>query len=174
MFLKQALLRGSQLEDEVAEIYSGLASSPAVPSEAAASWAESARKERQRARILHALAELSVALDDDGPFLVQVPVQLANLRRVVDNVRGHVTDAVDETTARRCVETLESAPRGEVYAVLLEVAEPEIKRVLRLVDSEARCARGAGTSSSRARGDRDPSRQRGEKKTAGTCTPSEP
>jgi len=172
MFLKEALLRGSRLEDEVAEIYSGLASSPATSSEFAAAWTESARKERQRARLLHALAELSVALDDDGPFLVQVPVQLANLRRVVDNVRGHVTDAVDAATAERCIETLQAAPQSEVYAVLLEIAEPEIKRVLRLVDSETRASRGGVTSSSRTRGERDASRQRAEKKTAAGCAPS--
>lgn len=150
MFLKDALLRCSQLENEVSSIYSTLARVPAVASEPAAVWAEAARRERGRSQLLHALAELSAALGDDGPFLVQIPVQLSNLRRVVDTVRGRVSETMDAATAGRCAETLEGAQRGELHATLLEVVEPELRRVLKLVEAETRAAR-RGSPAARAR-----------------------
>lgn len=144
MFLKEALLRCSQLEEEVASMYAELAACPAADGQAVASWSASANREREHARLLHALAELSAALGDDGPFLVQVPVQLSSLRRVVESVRGRVVEGVDAATAKRCADMLDAAPRGEIHAGLLEVAEPEIKRVLRLIDEETRHARRGG------------------------------
>lgn len=160
MFLKEALLRCSRLEDDVASMYAELAACPAAPSDAAAAWSASASRERGHARLLHALAELSDALGDDGPFLVQVPVQLSTLKRVVDSVRGRVTDALDEATARRCAAMLDAAPRNEIHAGLLEVAEPEIKRVLRLIDEETRSARRGGQRS----------RQREDRRIRGACS----
>jgi hypothetical protein len=141
MFLKEALLRYSQLEDEIASIFDSLAASTAATSENAASWSEASRKERLRARLLHALAEISTALDDDGPFLVQVPVQMAGLERVLDNVRRWLSAGLDAATGERCVEALSAAPRQELHAALLEIAEPEMKRAMRLVDSEIRSVR---------------------------------
>lgn len=141
-------------------MYAELASCPAADGEAAALWSASANREREHARLLHALAELSEALGDDGPFLVQVPVQLSSLRRVVDSVRSRVAEGVDAATARRCAEMLDSAPRSEIHTGLLEVAEPEIKRVLRLIDEETRSARRGG---SRAR-------QREERRMRGACS----
>jgi len=138
MFLKEALLRCSRLEDEVASAYDELARSPAAAPEVAVSWAESSRRERMRAKLLHALAEISTALDDDGPFLVQVPVQLAGVERALESVRRRLSSEIDADTGQRCVEALEAAPRGELHAALLEIAEPEMKRALRLIDSEIR------------------------------------
>jgi len=141
MFLKEALLRCSRLEDEVASVYADLAVSPAATPETAVSWAELSRREKRRSKLLHALAEISTALDDEGPFLVQVPVQMADLARALENVRRRLASNVDAITGQRCVEALESAPRGELHAALLEIAEPEIRRALKLVDSEIRSLR---------------------------------
>jgi hypothetical protein len=163
MFLREALLRCSQLEDEVASVYAGLAGCGAATSDAAAAWAEAARKERQRARLLYALAELTAVLDDDGPFLVQAPVQLANLRRVVDNVRGHLASTVDACTAMRCAEALEATQRSELHAGLLEVAEPEVRRVLKLIDLETGNAH---------RADGDGAKPRGSARSRGSCAHS--
>lgn len=161
MFLKEALLRCSRLEDEVASVYADLAASPAATPETAAAWVESSRKERQRSRLLHALAEISTALDDEGPFLVQVPVQMADLTRALENVRRRLATNVDAATGQRCIEALESAPRGELHVALLEIAEPEVKRALRLVDSEIRSLRRV------ADGTRSPTASR----TKATCAP---
>lgn len=135
-------------------MYAELAACPAAPGETAAAWSASANRERRHARLLHALAELSEALGDDGPFLVQVPVQLSSLRRVVESVRVRVADGVDSATAQRCADMLDAAPRAELHAGLLEVAEPEIKRVLRLIDEEMRTARRGGGPKVRQREDR--------------------
>jgi hypothetical protein len=170
MFLKDALLRCSQLEDEVASIYATLAKSPTVASESAAAWAEAARRERSRSQMLHALAELSAALGDDGPFLVQIPVQLANLRRIVDTVRGRITPALDAATADRCADTLEGAQRSELHATLLEVVEPEIRRVLKLVEAETRAAR-RGSPASRAKEAQRRAARAGAKDAASDCAP---
>lgn len=141
-------------------MYAELAACPAAPGEAAAAWSASATRERRHARLLHALAELSDALGDDGPFLVQVPVQLSTLKRVVDSVRGRVSDGVDEATALRCAAMLDAAPRNEIHAGLLEVAEPEIRRVLRLIDEETRNARRGGHRA----------RQRDDRRMRGACS----
>lgn len=147
----------------MASMYAELAACPAAPGEAAAAWSASANRERSHARLLHALAELSDALGDDGPFLVQVPVQLSTLRRVVESVRVRVADGadgVDAATAQRCADMLDAAPRAELHAGLLEVAEPEIKRVLRLIDEETRTARRGGPKL----------RQREDRRIRGACS----
>lgn len=154
MFLKDALLRCSGLEEEVASVYAELAESPAATAELASAWAESARVERQRARLLHALAELSAALGDDGPFLVQAPVQLVHLRRVVESVRGRVSPAIDQELAVRCADTLDAAGYGDLHRGLLEVAELEIRRVLRLVESQTRNAKRTHSNGTRSRENR--------------------
>lgn len=141
-------------------MYAALAASPAAPGETAAAWSAAAKRESSHARLLHALAELSEALGDDGPFLVQVPVQLSTLRRVVESVRVRVADGVDAATAQRCGDMLDAAPRAELHAGLLEVAEPEIKRVLRLIDEETRTARRAGPKA----------RQREDRRIRGACS----
>ncbi|HXC50828.1 MAG TPA: hypothetical protein VN634_08095 [Candidatus Limnocylindrales bacterium] len=145
MFYREALRRCSALEDEVASAYAALAASPAVASERAAAWASAAAGERQKARLLHAAAEMSVALGDDGPFLVQVPLQLASLRKAVDRVRARLDEAPDEPSAIQLVESLDAAPRSELHSTLLEVAGVEIRRVLRLIESDTKSAkRGRG------------------------------
>lgn len=154
MFLKDALLRCSGLEEDVASVYAELAESPAATTELVAAWTESARVERQRARLLHALAELSAALGDDGPFLVQAPVQLVHLRRVVESVRGRVSPNIDQDLALRCAEALDAAGYGDLHRGLLEVAELEIRRVLRLVESQTKSTKRANGQGARSRDNR--------------------
>lgn len=147
MFLKEALLRCSQLEDEVASIYDELTRSPGSTADVAACWSEAAKTERQRARLLRALAELSTALEDDGPFLVQVPVQIGAVRRALENAHRRLPSVVDGPSGQRCAEALEAGPRLDLYAGLLEVAEPELKRATRLVDAEVKSLRKNGSGS---------------------------
>lgn len=151
MFLKDALLRCSRLEEEVASVYTGLSTLADVSPENAASWVETAKAERQRGHLLHALSQLSAALGDDGPFLVQAPVQLSALRRVLDSVSARMDGKIDSAAAVRCAETLDAAGCDEVHRSLLEVAELEIRRVLRLVESQTKGARPGSASRSRDR-----------------------
>jgi hypothetical protein len=161
MFLKDALLRSSQLEDEMASVYAQLATCPAVDAKEAAAWSAAAAREQVHARLLHALAKLSEALGDDGPFLVQVPVQLSALRRAVEGARARLAADMDAAAAGRCAGQLEAAPRRELYASLLEVAEPEVRRVLRLIDEETRGPRRSGSRS----------RSREDRRMRGACSP---
>lgn len=151
MFLRDALQRCSQLESEVASVYETLASAHGVAPSSTRSWTDAARRARQRARLLHSLAEVSVAIDDDGPFLVQVTPQIAGIRRVVENVRTRVTTALDAETAGRAGAQLDATARDEVYASLLEVAEPVLRRVSRLMEAETRSAKRAIGDGARAR-----------------------
>lgn len=149
MFFREAVLKCSQLEQEVAQVYTQLAASAAAMPETADAWKEVARKENLNSRMLRAVADLSTALEDDGPFLVQIPVQLRNLRRVLDNVKHRLTATIDEAAGKRCAEALENAQRSELHAGLLEIAGPEVQRLLRLIDAEIKMLRrtGSGTRS---------------------------
>ena len=68
---------------------------------------------------------------------MHVPLQLAALRKVVDEAARRVREGVEPAAALDVVESIEAAERGRVYAGLLELIRPEIARVLRVVDSHA-------------------------------------
>lgn len=144
MFLREALRRGSRLEDEVAAVYDNLAGSCASSPEKAAAWAELSRKERLRARMLHALSEISDALGDEGPFLVEVPLQLAGVGRAIESAKRRLQADVDGEASQQCVDALEATPRAELIAALLEVAEPELRKAIRVIDSDVRSLRRRG------------------------------
>ncbi|MFN2376674.1 MAG: hypothetical protein ABR538_09060 [Candidatus Binatia bacterium] len=138
MFLREALLRCSQLEEEVAALYDHLQHLPAANRETSARWSERSRKERERSRLLHALAELSSAIGDDGPFLVQEPQLLHRLRQSVDEARRLLARDGSGEGIARCVQALDSSPCLELYAGLLDIAQPEARRLLRRLDCEIR------------------------------------
>lgn len=146
MYLKEALLRCARLEDEVASVYDRLANSEGRTAQSVLEWAENARLERTRATLLRALAAISTALGDDGPFLVDAPVQLAGLDRVLEMVRRRMVATLDAAASAPCIDALEFAPLRELHAALLETAEPELKRALRRIDSEVRALRRASQS----------------------------
>ena len=162
MFLREALQRFSVLEDEVASVYALLEKAPEAPPAQVAAWAEASGSMKHRAQLLRALAELSKALDDDGPFLVQVPVQLAGLGRTIASVRGKTGPTLNAATAAACADALAAAPLDELHASLLEVFEPEVRRLLRAIDVETRRVRrrGEGARSSGASRSRDAARTR--------------
>lgn len=151
MFLREALLRCSQLEEEVAALYDELVRLPEATPETSARWSDRSRKERERSRLLHALAELSSAIGDDGPFLVQEPELLGRLRRSVDEARRVLARDGSGEGIRRCVQALESSPCLELYAGLLDIAQPEARRLLRRIDSEIRNLRRGSESVTRPR-----------------------
>jgi hypothetical protein len=146
MFYRIALLRCSQLQGEIGGIFSELAASPIATREAAAEWKGRASTEATRARVLRAAAELAGALEEDGPFLVQAPVDLRHVERVIDVAKRRLGSATDVATARKCVEGLESMQHAEMVEGLLEVAETEFCRVLRLIGSELKAVRRLGLS----------------------------
>lgn len=152
MFLREVLLRCSQLEEEVAALYDDLVRLPEATPETSARWSERSRKERERSRLLHALAELSSAIGDDGPFLVQEPELLNRLRQSVDEARRALARGDGGEGIRRCVQALESSPCLELYAGLLDIAQPEARRLLRRLDSEIRNLRRGPESATRSRG----------------------
>jgi hypothetical protein len=156
MFYRDALLRCCQLEEDIASLYAALAESKAADADSAQAWSQAARNERENARILRAAAELSIALDEDGPFLVQIRLQLAACRKLVERVRASVAGVEDAGVAGALVQTLDSVPREEVRAALLEVAEGELRRLLRQIESQSKTLRR-----SRAARSRSPVRPRG-------------
>lgn len=147
MFLRDALLRCSELDDEAASVFADLCEASGPDEASAAALAASARAEREHAHLLRALAALADALDDDGPFLVQVPLQIAAFRRVLDAVRSRMSMGMEPDVARRCAERLQTAPFGELHRGLLELAAPQVHRVLGRIAQEIgppvpRAARG--------------------------------
>lgn len=163
MFFREALQKFAQLETEMAELYGALAALPDAPKDTASNWAARARGEARDAKLLSALAELSLAVDDDGPFLVQLPLALADVKHAVEQVRDQVTPDLDLSAAQRCADALEAAPCRSIHGDLFELAVPEVRRVLRLLDSESKVARRGRSFGSGAR--RPP-------RTRATCGPA--
>lgn len=136
MYLREALIQSSSLLTEVASVYERLARDFAPTPQVAAERAESARKETARARLLFALAELSTAAGDDGPFVTEIPVCLARLRHALCVITRRLSRGADPNTDKACIDTLEAAGLESFHAEILEAAEPEMTRVLRMMDSE--------------------------------------
>lgn len=142
MFLKDALLRCSKLETEIAAVFAGLAAA-AGDTSPRGSLDGTARRARTRSALLHSLAELTSDLDDGGPFLVQISPQLAAVKRGLDAVKARA--AAGENGL---LELLDATPRNELYASLLDVAEPLVRRTMRLVENERRNSRRSGSERS--------------------------
>lgn len=136
MFLREALCRDAQIEEEIARLYADLASRHDCNTEIARRWAEMARREGRRARVLRAIVAAQSVADDDGPFLVHVPLQLAGLHKVVENAQREAGDAITAITAVQLAEKIEAADRGGIYQGLLELGRPEVVRLLRLLDNQ--------------------------------------
>ncbi|MBI5504074.1 MAG: hypothetical protein HY899_04690 [Deltaproteobacteria bacterium] len=135
MFLREALCRDAELEEDIANLYAGLAARHASSRELAGRWTEMARRERRRARVLQAIVAAQGVAGDDGPFLVHVPLQLAGLRKVVEDARRDAGDSIAPLPAVELVERIEAADRGAIYQSLLELGRPEVVRLLRMLDN---------------------------------------
>lgn len=125
----------------MAEVLASIAALDSTPPDIASLSLQRSQREEARARLLHALSELAGVLEDDGPFLAQVPVEIAALQRTVERIRERVAPGMDPSLAAQCAEMLASSSHDELYAGLLELVEPSIRRVLRRIDSETRNAR---------------------------------
>lgn len=137
MFLREALCRDAEIEEAIADLYADLADRHAFNSDLALRWRDLARRERRRARVLHAIVAVQAIAEDDGPFLVHVPLQLARLRRAVEDARRDAIDAIEPIPAVELAERIEAAERGTIYQSLLELGRPEVVRLLRLLDSQS-------------------------------------
>jgi hypothetical protein len=140
MFLKEALLRCSVLQRETAARFESLRDESPADDARKAVWSGAALRERRRAELLDALASLCSALEDEGPFLVQIPLQLEEIRRALDSVEWR-RDTCASHPGCGCGELLQGIPGARVYADLIELAEPEVRRALRLISNEIRCVR---------------------------------
>jgi hypothetical protein len=141
MFFRVALLRCSDLQNEIASIYEALVTTPGLARHVVARWQELATVERGRGRLLHALATLSAAIEDDGPFLVQVSQQMAAVRQAIERTREQVAGGLDVASAERSAERIEATRHGDVRTALLEIADGEMRRVLRVIERETRGGR---------------------------------
>lgn len=137
MFLREAVQRCAELEESIAAIYDNLALQHQGRGDLAILWSELSHRERTRARVLRAASAAEDVLENDGPFLVHVPLQLAGLRRVVDTASRRIQAGVEPSAALDVVESIEAADRGGIYTGLLELIRPEIAKVLRVVDSQS-------------------------------------
>src|SRR5689334_16085845 len=134
MFLKEALLRCSQLQQEIASMYDALCETTAARDARSAAWKGAAACERRRSGFLEALAALCSALEDEGPFVVQVPLQLEDLSRALDSAAWRRQSCRNHGSCG-CVDHLSSITSTRLYADLLELAEPELRRSLRAVSN---------------------------------------
>jgi hypothetical protein len=148
MFFREALLRCSQLHLETAALFDGLCEGPREDPRIR-SWQLAGALERKRAGFLKALATLCSILEDEGPFLVQIPPQLEAFRDALEFAAWRRASCRDHSHCS-CAEAVESIPRGRLHADLLELAEPELKRALRVVALEIRELRKNDASPRRA------------------------
>ncbi|HEY2774638.1 MAG TPA: hypothetical protein VGK20_11390 [Candidatus Binatia bacterium] len=147
MFLKDALTSCASLHDDLAAVFTSVA---AVTPGSRDAWPQLARRSAFRSALMRSLAGLCEAVDDGGPFLVQVPPKLVALRRTIHTARSRLADSNDPAILEKLATELDHAPHWELYASLLEVADPLIGRTSRLVSSEIRAARRAESTSSRS------------------------
>jgi hypothetical protein len=140
MFLAEALLRCSQFQKETASHYDAFCIESPADGARIEAWKGASRRERRRASFLEALAFLCSALEDEGPFLVQIRLQLEEVRRALDHARWR-RDNCTEHPRCGCAEMIESIPLARLYADLIELAEPEVRRGLRLIANELRAIR---------------------------------
>jgi hypothetical protein len=140
MFLKEALQRCSVLHRETAARYESLRAESPEDDARLAAWTGAAIRERRRAELLDALASVCSALEDEGPFLVQIPLQLEEVRRALDSLEWRRGTCSDHPGCG-CGEQLQAIPGARLYADLIELAEPELRRALRLITNEIRAVR---------------------------------
>ncbi len=140
MFLKEALLRCSQLQQQTAAQYDALCDQSPGDDARAGKWRGAAARERRRAGFLEALAQLCTALEAEGPFLVQIPLQLEEIRRALDSAQWR-RDTCTTHPGCTCAESLERVMASELYVDLIELAEPEVRRALRVIANELRNVR---------------------------------
>jgi hypothetical protein len=145
MYFRKALLRCSELHDENASIHhvlaDALATAPGASADLADGYRKIATRERRRARFLHALATLSEALEDDGPFLIEVPQHIAAVGKVLESTRERMDARLDAASAQSCADAIGAARHEDLHTVLLEIAEVEMRRVLRMIEDQTRGGR---------------------------------
>lgn len=131
----------SEIEAQTGNCFSALVGLSTHPARRRA-WHYAAREASRRSLLLRSVAELVRSFDDGGPFLVEVNRQLERLRKALPSAPPAVNGDRDPEeawaeTARR----LEAPERHALYRLLLETAEPVVRRSMRIYDSELAQAR---------------------------------
>lgn len=136
MFLREAVRRCAEIQEAIADLYEGVAARNGMTAEVGDLWRELARRERSRAKLLRAGDAAEEVLESEGPFLVHVPLQLANLRRIVDEARTARNEGAAGTVALDVLEKIEAADHRRLYVGLLELLRGDLAKVLRIVDTQ--------------------------------------
>jgi len=136
MFLREALCRDAEIQEDIANLYANLASRYASDAALTSRLKEMEWRERRRSRVLLAIVAAQAVSESDGPFLVHVPLQLARLRKTVADARHDALSAVEPVCAVEIAEKIEACDRGAIYQSLLELGRSEVTRLLRLVDNQ--------------------------------------
>jgi hypothetical protein len=134
MYLREALQHCHDLEEEVGHIYDELAALHHDDSRLARLWCELARDERLHARVLGCLVAAQEAEEDDGPFLVEEPVRIDAMRRLIDKAYREVRSGIDARGAVQLAESLEASELNELFDRLVELARPALYRLLGIIE----------------------------------------
>jgi len=154
MYLREAIERCARIEESIGDLYDGMAGAGGdvggrAIGDARLDWRRLAERERQQARLLHVAAAAVAAVDGDGPFVVQEPLQLAALDRVVEEARRRLRSGEGRAVATGVAsvadlsDVLEASGRGGLCASLLALARPAIAKALRATDRAATAPRFA-------------------------------
>lgn len=129
MYLRQALGRCRDLEEEVAAIYETLATQQSHNATVAAAWRELAEDERDHARQLAALLSVLDALVEDGPFLVGLARQMSECSNRIRECQRRISGPITEAEAIELCVGLEGSELNDLMTEMRELARPAIKRL---------------------------------------------
>ena len=148
MYLREALERCASLEEKSRAIYEDLASQHASQPHLSAAWRELAADGRVRARQLGALAAIHAALNDDGPFVVDLHRRIDETELFFEAAAARAKQGLDPPSALELAGTLESCEMRGLFQELRDLARAAVRK---LTD---KLYRGAGASRVRCRLDR--------------------
>lgn len=129
MYLREALGRCRDLEEDVSNIYKELASQHVNHPEFVETWNKLACDERTRSHQLGALLAIHEALDDDGPFLVGLDKRSQECRQQIRSCYARLSAGITPTEAVELCVQLESGELGSLFIDMLDLARPALKRL---------------------------------------------
>jgi rubrerythrin len=129
MYLREALSRCRDLEEEVSRIYDELASQHTRTPELARAWKQLAQDERSHSRQLGVLLAVHEALDDDGPFLVGLERRSRDCAREIRETYTRVHAGIAPRQAVELCLELEKSELDHLFIELRDLSRPAVKRL---------------------------------------------
>lgn len=129
MYLREALSRCRDLEEDVSRIYDELASQHSRSPELARAWRQLAQDEHNHSRQLGALLAVHEALDDDGPFLVGLERRSKDCAREVHEAYTRVHAGIAPRQAVELCLELEKSELDSLFIELRDLSRPAVKRL---------------------------------------------